>query len=434
MLDRGREGTSASHLRVQVDAEQAVVTEVADALEASPAVAELARVQTFVVDGGGDFDLTLIGDPDGRRGVSMDRPIAVEGRLPSADAPDEVALNEFAARTLGLGVGDVLSLGTFAPEDVEALLTSDSFQGFNGPDLGLQVVGVARLLEDLQGGDTFAGPQALVGPAFFTDHADVGGFPEVFSVRLTDPDTGAAEVEEIVTELAGDADVSIVDAEAAYGESIGRAVDVLTAGLLVFTLVAVLAGLLVVAQAVSRQVQAASADDEGLRSLGVPRAGRAMVGALPTATAATVGAVLAGLGSVVVSPMFLIGLAREVEVDRGMRVDPFVAVAGAVLLTLAVVAVVGWRSWRHPAASAERTSPRLAGLGRRLGIGAVPPSGRASPWSRGAAGGPFRSAPPWSASPWASSGSSASAWSSTAPRRWSMSPPGGAGRGRRRPK
>ena len=91
-LDRARVATAASDLRVQVDAEDDLVAEVADALADSPAVADLARVRTFVVDGGGDFDLALVGDPDGRRGVTMDRPVALTGRLPAPDAPDEVAL------------------------------------------------------------------------------------------------------------------------------------------------------------------------------------------------------------------------------------------------------------------------------------------------------------------------------------------------------
>ena len=270
-VDRARVATAASDLRVQVDAEDAVVAEVADALAESPAVADLARVRTFVVDGGGDFDLTLVGDPDGRRGVTMDQPIAITGRVPAADAPDEIALNEIAAQSLGLEVGDQLSLDTFSPDDVRALLESDDFQGFNGPELDLRVVGVMRQLEDLQGGETFAGPQALVGPAFFTEHDDVGGFPEVFSVRLADPATGAAEVERIVTGLAQDADVTSVDADDAYGESIGRAVDVLVAGLVVFTLIGAVAGLIVIGQALSRHVQSAAADEDGLRSLGVTR-------------------------------------------------------------------------------------------------------------------------------------------------------------------
>ena len=153
---------------------------------------------------------------------------------------------------------------------------------------------------------------------------------------------------------------------------------------------------------------------------------RALAVGAPAATAATVGAVLAGLGSVVVSPLFPIGLAGEVEADRGMRVDGFVAVAGAVLLILVVVAVVGWRSWRRPAASAERTSPFASpGSGAGSASAPSPSSGPASPWSRDAVGGPSRSAPPWSASPSASSASSASAWSPTAsetlvdePARW----------------
>ncbi|MET0665705.1 MAG: FtsX-like permease family protein [Acidimicrobiales bacterium] len=371
-LDRARVATAASDLRVQVDAEDAVVARVADALADSPAVADLARVRTFVVDGGGDFDLALVGDPDGRRGVTMDRPVALTGRLPAPDAPDEVALNENAAESLGLGVGDRLSLGTFSPDDVQALLTSDDFRGFNGPELDLQVVGVMRQLEDLQGGDTFAGPQALVGPAFFTEHADVGGFPEVFSVRLADPATGAADVERIVAGLAQDADVSSVDAADAYGESIGRAVDVLVVGLVVFTLIGAVAGLVVIGQAVSRQVQTASVDADGLRSLGVTRGARALAVGIPAATAAGVGALVAGAGSILVSPVFPIGLAGEVEAEQGLRVDGWVVVGGTLALIVVVVGLVTWRSWRQPAGAVDRHSPFAAAVGSRLGRRAVP--------------------------------------------------------------
>lgn len=372
-LDRARVATAASDLRVQVDAEDAVVARVATALADSPAVADLARVRTFVVDGGGgDFDLTLIGDPDGRRGVTMDQPIALTGRIPAPDAPDEVALNEIAAESLGLEVGDRLPLGTFSPDDVRAVMESDDFQGFNGPELDLRVVGVMRQLEDLQGGDTFAGPQALVGPAFFTEHSDVGGFPEVFSIRLADRSTGGAEVERIVTELAEDADVTSVDAEDAYGESIGRAVDVLVGGLVVFTLIGAVAGLVVIGQAVSRQVQTASVDADGLRSLGVTRGARALAVGIPAATAAGVGALVAGAGSILVSPLFPIGLAGEVEADRGLRIDGWVAVGGTLILILLVLGLVTWRSWRQPTDAVDRHSPFAVAVGSRLGRRAVP--------------------------------------------------------------
>ncbi len=372
VLDRARVETAATDLRVQVDAGPAVVADVAAALKASAAVTELARHRILPVDAGTEFDLVLHGDPDGLIGTAIDRPVSQVGRLPDPGRADEVTLNEIAADLLGVGIGDRFAVHTFAPDDIEPIISGERFPGFNGPDLDLEVVGIARTLEDLQGGETFAGPRALVSPAFFTDHADVGGFPEVFELRLDDPTTGRAQVEAIATDVAGDADVSSADSEEIYGDSVERAVGVLTAGLVVFTVVAALAGLLVVGQAVARQVQASSVDERTLEALGVARRTRMLVVGLPGALAAGVGAALAGLGSVLASPLFPIGLARRAEADDGVRVDPSVAVGGALVLTALMGAVVLFRAVRRPGAGDDRR-PRLASvLSAQAPGGAVP--------------------------------------------------------------
>ena len=175
-----------------------------EALEASPAVADLARVRTFVVDGGGDFDLTLVGDPEGRRG-SRHGPAGRLGRVGCRrpTPPTRWPSTRSRRTSLGLGVGDELSLGDLLPRGRARPADEDDFQGFNGAEPGPAggrghppTRGPAGRATPLRGRKRWSGP------AFFTEHADVGGFPEVFSLRLTDPATGAAEVERIVTGLA----------------------------------------------------------------------------------------------------------------------------------------------------------------------------------------------------------------------------------------
>ena len=365
VLERAEAATLATDLRMQVDADQAVVDEVADALAGSDDVAELTRVRTFPVDAGSEFDMTLFADLDGRLGTTIDRPIAVDGSLP--ETADEVAVNEVLAAELDLAVGDRLPAHTFSPDDVEEIMFEGSFPGFNGPDLDLRVSGVVRSLQDLQGGDTAAGPSGMVSSTFVAEHPEVGGFPEVFGLRLTDGST-VGDVEALATEVAGDADVSTEVVEETYGESVNRAVGVLTAGLAVFTAVAALAGLLVVGQAVARQVQASNVDEELLRSLGVSRRARVVAIGTPVFVAAGLGAVVGAIGASLASPLFPIGLARSVEAEPGIRIDPLVVVGGTAVLAVLVAGTVLLRAFR-PAkrVDAERRTRFLAGLSAPLG-------------------------------------------------------------------
>jgi putative ABC transport system permease protein len=373
VLDRARADTESRDVLVQVDSGDPVIDRVADAVETSGLVEELTRVRTFVTEAeGSEFDFTLRGAEDGRYATTIDRPVDLRGRLPAPDAAEEVVLNTQAADQLELEVGDSFDVGTFAPGDVEALFNDGPFPGFNGPRLQLEVVGIARFLDDLQGGDTSINPVAVVGPAFFAERADeVGSFPPLLAARLADGAT-VEELEALVERQAGDADVSLETAQASYGDSIDRAVHVLTVGLIVFSVVAGLAGALVVGQAVSRQVQAAAIDDEGLRQLGVSRSGRTLAVGLPVIGAVVAGAVVAAVGSVLASPLFPIGLAREAETAPGLRFDPLAAVGGAALLAVVIVALVLWRSRRRPTTvPVERVGPVRAAVTRSLGGGTV---------------------------------------------------------------
>ena len=71
------------------------------------------------------------------------QPIVVRGRLVDAEAPGEVVLNEAAARTAGLRLGDQVDVRWLAPDDV-------GHEGpASGPRLSLQIVGIVRAACDL---------------------------------------------------------------------------------------------------------------------------------------------------------------------------------------------------------------------------------------------------------------------------------------------
>ena len=369
VVDRAQADTLARDLRIQVD-DNAAIPRVAAAVADSPDVAAVAEVSIFPVDAGGEFDLALFGDPGGELGHTVDRPLDLDGRLPTG--PDEVTLNTAAARDLGVGVGDPLPIGTFTADDVETLVTVGEFPGFNGPEVDLRVVGVMQALDDLQGGATFAGPLGFVGPAFFADHPDVAGFPPVLAIRMTDSELGTADVEAQARELAGDADVSMELAEEAYGASLRRAIGALSLGLVVFAVVAGLAGLVTVGQAVSRQIQAAAIEGEGLRRLGMDRRSRTAALAIPVTAAVVVGVLAAGVGAVLASPLFPIGVARKVETSDGFDVDWPILLGGALVLGLAAAAVAFWRSRPRAAAVPDRGVSFSAALIRPILPSVVP--------------------------------------------------------------
>ena len=229
-------------------------------------------------------------------GTTIDRPIVVEGRLPDADAPDEIMINELAQRLDGYQVGDVVEVSTFSREDLDALENTEAFSGFHGPPLTLTVVGVGRQPRELPEEITRNGPGALASPALLAAHPELGAWPPVAAVTVTDPATVLPAVAQAAAEITNSAvatgDQNFQGNETAadtYGTSTQRAVDGLAVGLLVFAVVAALAGGLVVAQTVSRQLQGATEDATVARALGLTRGARAVALAAPVVAAVAVG-------------------------------------------------------------------------------------------------------------------------------------------------
>ncbi|MBX7069758.1 MAG: hypothetical protein K1X38_10270 [Microthrixaceae bacterium] len=123
-FERFREEARAWDAWVQVD-DEAAAQKVADRIGSLPMVTAAAGFvisPTAPLDVEGETaDFALMGDTEGRLGVDVGRPRLLAGRVPRADAVDEVLVGATAAEQFGWIVGDRVAMTTFSPADIEAI-------------------------------------------------------------------------------------------------------------------------------------------------------------------------------------------------------------------------------------------------------------------------------------------------------------------------
>jgi len=211
-----------------------------------------------------------VADIDGGLHHDFERGKLLEGRFERRGAVDEVALSEVPARRLGVGVGDTLELRTFTPEQLAAQLAqqNESEEDPQGSPLRLRVVGVYRSPFDLGAVGEDAVP-LLLPRAVLREYRGRIGFPPVriLAVRLGDGEAGAPAFFGRFQRAVADRRVSLEPATLTAG--LGDSLDVLALGLLLFAVVAGLAGLVAVGQALGRRAALGASDEPTLRALGM---------------------------------------------------------------------------------------------------------------------------------------------------------------------
>src|SRR5262249_41593859 len=135
--------------------------------------------------------------------------------------------------------------------------------------------------------------------------------------------------------------------------------------LVLFAALAAMTALLVLGQALSRQVAADATDHRALAALGMSRRELTTVPLVRAGAVAVGGAALAMTVAVALSPLTPIGLARRAEIDPGTSVDAFVLMVGfvaIVALTLGWATVTAWRAAGHLRADAAPAPNRYGRL------------------------------------------------------------------------
>ncbi len=317
-------------------------------------------------------------------GATSDLPYLVEGRLADPDQALEVVVNEEAAARHGLEPGATLLMWAYAPEQFGDV--SDGARLPEGPALELLVTGIIRLPFDLDPRPRdpeviYSGRGTmLLGPAFWQQYGDevaaFGGDGEELDVRLRE-DADVESFEASVRALPGGDGVEIQvgsESERVQQEA-ERATGAEAAALVAFAALAGVAGLLVVGQALSREVQLGGGEHPSLLALGMTRRQLLATTLLRASAIAGPGALLAAGTAVAASPLAPIGLARRAEIEPGIAFDVPVVALGAVAVVVAVfarAALAGWRWAPGPAGPDRREQPVSAVADRLAGAGLPP--------------------------------------------------------------
>ncbi len=323
----------------------------------------------------GGIDLAGVATLGGSDPDRLDRPRVLQGRLPAPDRADEVLLNRWLAGTLEVAPGDQLTLLAYRSDQV-----GDIFGGAGpvepaGARLPVTVVGVGEPLDALVGGEVPFGI-VLFSPAFWKDHGpssidasqlgdlDVGIFRLLLRARLHH---GAADEPAYLRGLegiyGGAIDTTFSEDRPDVFASASESVRVAAVALAVSALAMAVAGLVVVGQAIARDVrEATAADGASLRAVGLTRAELAVVTALPDLAAVVVGA-LVGVGAATLASDWLPpGVVSFLEPRPGRRIDALVLGAGGIGLAVVLIAGALVAAWR--AGGPDR--------GRRARVGYLP--------------------------------------------------------------
>jgi ABC-type lipoprotein release transport system permease subunit len=286
---------------------------------------------------------------DGSLTGGFGRPPVVAGRYPVASATDEIVVNERAAVTHGLRVGQRVPLSALP-----------CLEGCPSEPVGAAtVVGIVRLPTDIVGDPSVTGV-VIAAPALLDGRwRDYARLPTWLGIHLYD----AADTSSVIADLS----VQVVDGEVAGSreatatfEASGRRQH---NALLIAAAVVALAGALVAVQAQSRHLAVRWADPSVLAAMGMTPRERTAAGVL-SASPAIVAGLAGAIGvAVALSPVFPLGLTRRADPDIGFHADAVVLLLGVALALVALtgVAAIAARRWAMPARVAETTqTPSIA--------------------------------------------------------------------------
>jgi FtsX-like permease family len=344
----------------------------------------------------GEFNLTAVGvkeapgsaalaPSDSHLYNTLARPLVKEGRLPNPDRVDEVLVNRVAAKQLHLSVGQAVTL--VSSNNLEAFFGQAPMRG--GPTVKAHVVGIGDGPMDLLFGPD--DPAFLPSGAFLERYGahgwvvpkgKVASAPNLV-VRLR-PGANVLKFQRDVANLlhlhdgdgnpvAGkDIPIRITTED---DKRVEHATDLEQTGLLLFGAAVALAGLMLVGQAIARVVFAMGDSAPALRSIGFVRRQLVAAMVLPMILGAAIGAVVSVVVAVFLSSWFPVGLAGQLDPDRGIHFDAGVVLLGALAVAvLATLIALGaaFRVTNRNVRSTRRESSRIAGAIRQV---ASPPIG-----------------------------------------------------------
>lgn len=373
-LDRLRERQDAADV-VAFPTQVGAFTTDWDALGAAPEVESVAPWALVFGKVEGDLaDLVpTFASVDGRFLRDVNRPVVVEGRMFDPEAPLEVVIDETITE---VDVGDHIPFRPYSADQDPGAVEA------TGPASELEVVGRVKTLTQF----LWAPGQLMMSPAYLDTYGDEVLAGENADVRLVGGATDVAAFERRLNREVAPGTPILDLHEAARRVETSLAVE--RAALLGLAAAVAVVGLVLVGQALARSAARVADDATSLRSVGMTRADLTLGATLPHVVAAVVAAAASVATAVVASIWLPVGLAADIDPDRGVQPVWAIVVPGALFvagLVLGAAALVAWLAVRPRAAKATiRTrgmvawvrarAPLPVGLGTTIAL--VPGVGR----------------------------------------------------------
>jgi hypothetical protein len=265
----------------------------------------------FASDGDGEF-------------TKMDKPVVLAGRMFNPKADNEAVVNEQVATIAHIGLGDVMHVRTYAPDQLEGGTP-------HGPNIAVRVVGIVRTTEEF-----LFTPNALVSPGVVAHYRRQALFVPNAVVRVRGGKAGMAALErDVNSQLAPG--VPVLDLSDA-SRRVTTSLAVESFALYMIALAVLLAGGLLVAQVLSRSASFIGQDAAAMRAIGMTRLDVAAAALMSVALAICVAIVIGLTTALALSPLFPLGMGRQVDPDVGVHADWLALGAGIALMTISLAA------------------------------------------------------------------------------------------------
>lgn len=333
-------------------------------------------------DGSPDFERDSLGAlvGDGTFGVTIERPLLIDGRLPAEDAPTEIMLDENASRTFELGVGDTFPGLTFDVDQIQEVASEVESAGREPTaadfarvfiPVDLEVVGVGRTSDAILVNEAVEGePAGLLSPAYLDEHAEVASYT-VAVVDVIDDRSVGAYVDAVRADLPG-VDVGPTD-QAGRESTFAAAVRPYVLSLAFFAVVLGVGAVLALGPALVRVVDEELADRGTMRALGAGRSQLIVAGAVRPLIIGSGGALVAAAVAVALSSRFPIGPAGIAEPSGGTELH-LVGIAIGVVATVAAVALAAFGRGIALTRAAATRRPHPSSIVSGAGAAGLPPT------------------------------------------------------------
>jgi hypothetical protein len=257
----------------------------------------------------------------------------VAGRWPSPSAPDEVLASYNTQSPFAVRVGTRVTFHFYGPGQAQAALNSSPVNP-DGPVRTLRVVGIEAAEFEFPNGQptsydlwtTSALARSLHGQALVFDS---------YFVRLRH---GASDIPRLAAAASSRGVLYTQNADAVRS-AVTTSIHPQAVGWWVLAVLAGIAGLGVIAQALARQSVVESEDHPILSTLGLVPRQLALLGVARTVAVAVTSAAATVVLAVAASPLTPVGEARVAEPNTGLAVDGLVLGIGAVVMVVVVTAL-----------------------------------------------------------------------------------------------